>query len=146
MAVGVDEARDDDPVAGVDHRGGIVGERDVRPHLPDLAVLDQHIGAREVADLPVDRQHQAALDENAPRPLQAGKLGIRRRRGGALRQRRARQGRGTGRQHPGARLQKAAPRGFGVRGGGWPEAIRRAAVVGVIAHRNSPSWQRAAIP
>jgi hypothetical protein len=109
VAVGIDEARDHDPVAGVDHRGGIVGERDIRPHLADLAVLDHHIGAREVADLPVDRQHQAALDENAPRALQAGKLGIRGRHGGALAQRRARQGCGTGRQRPGARLQKSAP-------------------------------------
>ncbi len=51
---------------------------DVRPDLADLAVLDQHIRLREVADLPVEGQHHAALEQDAALSLHAGKLGIRR--------------------------------------------------------------------
>ena len=46
--MGVDEARDDDVAGGVDDLG--VGCRDVLADLDDLAVLDEHIGVRQLAD------------------------------------------------------------------------------------------------
>ena len=48
--------------------------RDVRPDLADLAVLDQHVGLREIADLAVEREHHAALEQDAARGLQARQL------------------------------------------------------------------------
>ena len=85
MHVGVDEARDDDPVGGVDHDR--VARRDVGPDFADLAVLDQDIGLREIADRPVEREHDAALDQEAARALHARKLGILRLRLGRAAQR-----------------------------------------------------------
>ena len=49
----------------------------------DLAVLDQHVRRREVADLAVEREHDAALDQDAARALHAGEIGV----DGALRAR-----------------------------------------------------------
>ena len=49
---------------------------DVRPNLADLAALDQHVRLREVADLPVEGEHDAALEQNAAFTLDAGKLSI----------------------------------------------------------------------
>ena len=46
MAVGVDEARNDDAVRGVDDCGGIDGDRDIRPDLANLAILDQQVRLR----------------------------------------------------------------------------------------------------
>ena len=54
----------------------VVRHRDVRPHLADFAVLDQHVRLREVADLAVERQHDAAFEQDAALPLHAGELGI----------------------------------------------------------------------
>ncbi len=135
--MGIDEAGDDDPAGGVDHRGRIARDCDIGTDLPDLAVLDQHVGAREIADLPVDRQHQAALDQDPARALQAAELAIRAGRAGTLRQRRAGQSGGAGGQYPGARLEKAAARGCTARPCSGSFAVRRA-VIKVIAHRKSP--------
>ena len=100
--MGVDEAGDDDPVRGVDHRG-VVRHHDVRPDLADLAVLDQHVGLGEVADLPVEGQHHAALSRMRRCALQAAKLGPI-----ALRQRARRPDCGSSRGQSGARFQKVA--------------------------------------
>src|SRR6516225_1664617 len=76
MAVGVDETGNDDPVRGIDDRGHIARHLDIRPNLADLAALDQHVRLREVADLPVEGEHDAALEQNAAFTLYAGKLGV----------------------------------------------------------------------
>jgi hypothetical protein len=42
----------------------------------DLAALDQHIRLREVANLPVEGEYDAALEQNAAFTLDTGKLSI----------------------------------------------------------------------
>ena len=74
MAVGVDEARDDDSVRGIDSHH--VGGCDIGSDLTNLAGLDQHVGVGEMADRRVHGQHQAALEQDAALRSQAGKLGI----------------------------------------------------------------------
>jgi hypothetical protein len=39
-------------------------------------VFDEHVGLREVADLPVEREHHAALEQDAALPLHTGEIGI----------------------------------------------------------------------
>jgi len=72
--VGVDEAGDHDAIGGIDHRS--VGGGDAGAHLANLAILDEHVGLREVADLPVEREHHAAQDQDAALSQHARKLGI----------------------------------------------------------------------
>src|SRR5262245_27140091 len=108
MAVGVDEAGNDDSVRGVDDRDRIARQLDVRPNLADPAALDQYVRLREVADLPVEGEDDAALEQNAAFTLDAGKLGV----GGAFREGVARQHlrrRAAGREC-GARFEKTASR------------------------------------
>ena len=59
MAVGVDEARNDDPVRGIDGRG--IRHCDAGTHLANLAVFDQHIGVGKMTDLRVHGQHHTAF-------------------------------------------------------------------------------------
>ena len=66
---------------GIDHRG--VAGGDVGTHRTDLAVLDQHVGFGEVADRAVEREHDAALEQDAARALHAREVGIALRRGAA---------------------------------------------------------------
>ena len=118
VAVGVDEPGDDDVVCGVDAGDVVAGHRDVGTNLADLAALDQDVRLREVADLPIDRQHDTAFDQDAAPGLQAGEVGIGDR---SLRQSRRRQQRGydAGGGERGARLEKPAPRRrFGPEGAG----------------------------
>ena len=75
VAVGVDEAGNDDLVRRIDHRH-VVRHHDVRPDLADLAVLDQHVCLRKVADLPVERQHHARLQQDAALPPEAAEFRI----------------------------------------------------------------------
>ena len=107
MAVGVDEAGNDDSVRGVDDRDRIARRLDVRPNLADPVALDQYVRLREVADLPVEGEDDAALEQNAAFTLHAGKLAVG--SAGALRKGVARQrlrrgsaGRGT------LRIQRAS--------------------------------------
>jgi hypothetical protein len=65
VAVGIDETRNDDPIGDVDHDNGLVRGGDIGPHIADLAVLDQNIPGREVADLRIDGQDDATLEQNA---------------------------------------------------------------------------------
>ena len=74
MVVRVDEAGQHDAVGRIDNRGGVARDRDVRPHLADIAVLDQHVGAGEVAELAVEGEHDATLEQDAPLSLHAGEL------------------------------------------------------------------------
>ncbi len=74
MAVGVDEAGNDNPFARVNDGDGLVGYRHIRPQLANPPVLDQNVGAREIADAAILRQHHRAFDEDAPRRQEAGKL------------------------------------------------------------------------
>jgi hypothetical protein len=76
MAVRVDEAGNDDAVRRFDHRDGIARDGNVRPDLADFPVLYQHIRPREIADLPVERQHHASFEQDAALCLQTGQLGI----------------------------------------------------------------------
>ena len=64
VPVGIDEARHHDRLRGVDHLG--IGRADVRLHRRDFAALDQHVGLLEVADRPVEREHEAALEQDRP--------------------------------------------------------------------------------
>src|SRR6516162_1754589 len=110
MAVGVDEAGNDDSVRGVDDRDRIARRLDVRPNLADPVALDQYVRLREVADLPVEGEDDAALEQNAAFTLDAGKLGVG--GAGALREGLARQHlrrRAAGREC-GARCEKTASR------------------------------------
>jgi hypothetical protein len=74
--VRVDEARKHDPVRGVDYADVVTRHRDLRPDLADLAILDQHVALGEIADRPVEGEHEAALDEDAALALHARELGI----------------------------------------------------------------------
>ncbi len=76
MAVSVDEARNDDPIRSVDHGHRVSRHREVRPDLANLAVLNQHVRLREVADPSIEGQHHAALDEDTALHLQAAQLGL----------------------------------------------------------------------
>jgi hypothetical protein len=73
MVVGVDEARNDDPVAAVDHRN-VARRRDLRAYLANLAVVNQHVGPGEIADLRIEGEEDGTLDEDAPCTLQALEL------------------------------------------------------------------------
>jgi hypothetical protein len=94
-----------------DHAPGIhdVSRRlDLRPHHGDLGPLDQHVGLLEVAYRRVHREHDTALDQNAPTARRAAMPAIE-----IFRQRGARQsGAGNGaRGKPSrARLQEATTR------------------------------------
>ena len=52
---------------GIDHLG--VRRADVRLHRRDFLALDQHVGLLEVADVLVEREHAAALDQDRPAGL-----------------------------------------------------------------------------
>ena len=84
--MGVDKAGDQDPVGRVDDHGRVGCGVDVGPYLTDLSILDQHVAAREVADLGIERQDNAALEHDPTSLLQPRELGV----GGALRLRGAR--------------------------------------------------------
>jgi hypothetical protein len=62
MVMGVDEAGQHDAVGRIDHRGVVTGISDVRTDLANLAVLDEHVGLGEVADLPIEGKDHAALE------------------------------------------------------------------------------------
>ena len=111
--MGVDETRQHDAVGGIDHRGGGAGHRDVRANLVDLAVLDQHVSLGEVADLTVEREHDATLEQDTPRRQEPRQLGVTLRLRGAAEGGQARAERCEAR----ARLQEMAPRGGGYRHG-----------------------------
>ena len=63
MIVGIDEARHDDHVGGVD--GLDPGRRKVGPDALDAAVADQHVGARQRTEHGIDGEDRAVLDEIA---------------------------------------------------------------------------------
>ena len=67
VPVGIDEARHDDAVRGIDHLR--VRRADVRLHRRDFLAFDQHVGLLEVADGAVEREHAAALDQDRPAGL-----------------------------------------------------------------------------
>jgi len=48
--MGIDEARNDDPICSIDHSSIIARYRDIGSDLADLAALDQHVRLREIAD------------------------------------------------------------------------------------------------
>ena len=63
VAVGVDEARDDDVAGRVDDLRPV--GRDVRPDGRDLVVLDQDARARQLSDVGVDREDDGILDQRS---------------------------------------------------------------------------------
>lgn len=105
VAVGVDEAGNDDAVAGIDDCG--VGGGNAWAQLADRAVLDQDVGGGEVADLRIAAEHDAALEQDAAGALQAAQLRIRALRRG---RRRAQCRRRTGGQRSGARVDDGPAR------------------------------------
>ena len=84
MVMRVDEARHHDAIGGVDHRCVVVRNCDARPDFADLAVLDQHIGLREVADAAVEGEDDSALEQDATLALHPGQQSIGVRRSGSL--------------------------------------------------------------
>ena len=65
MAVGVDEARDDDVAGGVDDLRAVRG--DPRADVGDPIALDEDVGLRQLADGWVPRQDDRVLDEDPVR-------------------------------------------------------------------------------
>ena len=61
MAVRVDEAGNDDPIRCIDDCRGIARGRYIGPNFADFAVLDEHIGLGEVADLPIEGENNSTL-------------------------------------------------------------------------------------
>lgn len=88
--MGVDKAGDENAVGCVDDHGTGVGHIDGGPHLADRSVLDQHVADGEVADLRIERKHDAALEKDSPRLLQPRELVVGLRARGAWCERRAR--------------------------------------------------------
>ena len=102
-------------------KGGVVARNcNARPDVADLAVLDQHICLREVADAAVEGEDDPALEQDATLALHPSQesIGIRSGglRAGAVREElergcAGRQSRARGQQRPAGRR----PRGCGVR-------------------------------
>ena len=63
MAVGVDEARDDEPAFGVDHLGVARRSLELTADVGDDTVADEHVAVGLVAERRVDGDDVAALDE-----------------------------------------------------------------------------------
>jgi len=61
VMVGVDEARHNDHPTGIDHESCRI---QVAPDSEDLLSLDQHIAIREIADMRIKAQHDAAFQQN----------------------------------------------------------------------------------
>jgi hypothetical protein len=64
VSMSIDEARHDDGSAGIDNFR--IGGAKVRPDRSDLASGNQHVGALEVANCRIERQHAAILDQDRP--------------------------------------------------------------------------------
>src|SRR5215471_3754000 len=75
VVVGIDKARDNDPVGAIDHRR-VARRGDLGADIANLAVLDQHVAFGEVADLGIEGEEDSPLDEDPPRALQAHKCRI----------------------------------------------------------------------
>jgi hypothetical protein len=72
----IDEARHDDHAGGVDHLGA--AETDARRDRLDLSILDQDIRLGEIANGPVEGQHDAVFEKEPIRStLGAGSGGCR---------------------------------------------------------------------
>jgi len=113
MAVGVDESGNDDPVRGVDHGHRVFRHGNIRADFANLAVLDQHVGLREIADPRVERQHHAALEQDAALSLHSAEFGVGISSAGALSQSFAGQQhlrRGAAGRNAAARFEKLAAR------------------------------------
>ena len=115
MVMRVDEARHYDAIGGVDHRCVVARNCDARPDFADLAVLDQHIRLREVADAAVEGEDDPALEQDAALALHPGQesIGIRSGslRAGLVRKERERgrgggQSRARGQQRPAGRCRR----------------------------------------
>ena len=65
VAVGVDEPGEDDHPGGIDHLGAV--DCQTWPDRGYPVVFDENVGFGEVADLPVEREHDPALDQLPPR-------------------------------------------------------------------------------
>jgi hypothetical protein len=100
---------------GVDHRCVVARNGDARPDFADLAVLDQHIRLREIADATVEGKDDPALEHDAALALHPGQqsVGIRSGslRAGAIRKERergraGRQSRARGQQRPAGRCRR----------------------------------------
>ena len=61
-------SRYDDPVRGVDFGHCVSRHGDIRADFADLSVFDQHVCLCEIADLRVERQYHAALEQDAAFP------------------------------------------------------------------------------
>jgi hypothetical protein len=71
MAMGIDEARDDDALRGIDDLSA--RRADIRLHRRDLLAFDQHVGLLEIADGAVEGEHAAAPDQDR---LASGRRGV----------------------------------------------------------------------
>jgi hypothetical protein len=74
MAVCVDETGDQDAFGAIDNSR--IRDGDSGPYVADLAILDQHVCAREVAYGAVEREHNSAFEQNASGSLHACKLRV----------------------------------------------------------------------
>ena len=75
--MGVDESGYDDPVRGIDFGHCVSRHGDIRTDFADLSVFDQHVCLCEIADLRVERQYHAALEQDAALSLHTAQFGIR---------------------------------------------------------------------
>lgn len=60
----IDEAWDDDAVAGVEHVG-VRRRLQIATDARDCLTLDQHVGIRKIAERRIERQYVSAFDQNA---------------------------------------------------------------------------------
>src|SRR6478752_2924307 len=88
MIVGVDKARDHDAVCRIDNGG--VRRLDIGPDLADLAIFDQHVGLREIADGAVEAKHDPTLEQDTTCVLYARKIAVALRCGSARQRLRSR--------------------------------------------------------
>jgi hypothetical protein len=93
-------------VGGFDNGDIVAGHCDRRAHLADLAVLDEDVGLRKIADLAIEREHDSAFEENAACAGKPREFGI---DGLCDARRRQQRGCSTSGEHC-ANLQKAAAR------------------------------------
>src|SRR5258708_2888269 len=78
MMMSVDKAGHDDHAGGVDDNGGCFGCPGIGANRQNLRAFDQYVGFLVIADLWIERQHDAALEQDSSGILKAAETLLRR--------------------------------------------------------------------